>query len=88
MRTVEEKEQLLKSLRRIEGQVRGIQAMLDEDRYCIDVLIQIQAARAALTQVGLRILDQHAKGCVVQAIQHGNDAIIDEMLDAIRKFMR
>lgn len=82
------KEQLLTQLRRIEGQVRGIQKMLEEDRYCIDILIQIQAARASLTQVGLSVLDGHVKGCVVKAVQHGDNEILDELMDAVKKFSR
>lgn len=87
-RTAEEKAALLKSLHRIEGQIRGIEKMLEEERYCIDILIQVQAARAALTQVGLTILESHAKGCVVNAIHQGRAEIIDELLDAIKKFTR
>lgn len=88
MRDSKEKDKLLKSLRRVEGQVRGIQNMLEDERYCIDVLIQVQAARAALTTIGLTILEQHAKGCVVNAIQHGDETIIDELLDTIKQFAR
>jgi len=88
MRTQEEKEKLLNGLRRIEGQVRGLQSMIEEDRYCIDILIQVQAARAALTSIGLSVLEKHAKGCVVGAVQDGNEAIIDELLDTIKKFIR
>ncbi|MCX7780037.1 MAG: metal-sensitive transcriptional regulator [Negativicutes bacterium] len=88
MKDQAKKQAVLKSLRRIEGQVRGLQSMVEEDRYCIDVLIQVQAVRAALTQVGLAVLEQHAKGCVTHAVQQGNSEIIDEMLDAIKKFMR
>lgn len=88
MRDSKEKDKLLKSLRRVEGQVRGIQNMLEDERYCIEVLIQVQAARAALTTIGLTILEQHAKGCVVSAIQHGDEKIIDELLDTIKQFAR
>ena len=88
MRSEEEKVKLVKSLRRVEGQIRGIQNMLDDERYCIDILIQIQAARAALTTIGLNLLEMHAKGCVVQAVQHGDTQIIDELLETIKKFTR
>ena len=59
------KDQLLKRLRRVEGQVRGVQNMVDEDRYCIDVLTQISAVQAALDKVALGLLDDHARHCVV-----------------------
>lgn len=87
-RTAEEQAKLLAQINRIEGQVRGIGKMVDEGRYCIDVLIQIQAARAALTKVGLIVLEDHAKGCVVDALERGETAIIDELIDAVKKFVR
>lgn len=87
-RTKEEQDKLLAQINRIEGQVRGIGKMVAEDRYCIDVLIQVQAARAALTKVGLIILEGHAKGCVVDAVQRGEAAVIDELVDAVKKFVR
>ena len=61
------KDQLLKRLRRIEGQVRGIEGMVDDDRYCIDVITQIGAVQAALDKVALGLLDDHARHCVVGA---------------------
>lgn len=87
-RTKDEQDRLIAQLGRIEGQVRGIAKMVTEDRYCIDVLIQVQAARAALTTVGLAILDDHAKGCVVEAVERGDTAVIDELVDAVKKFVR
>lgn len=87
-RTKEEQDKLLAQINRIEGQVRGIGKMVAEDRYCIDVLIQVQAARAALTKVGLIVLEGHAKGCVVDAVQRGEAAVIDELVDAVKKFVR
>ncbi|MBP2651988.1 MAG: transcriptional regulator [Firmicutes bacterium] len=87
-RTEKEQQALINNIKRIEGQVRGIQRMVDEDRYCIDILIQVQAARAALTQVGLSILEAHAKGCVVNAIEQGDLAIVDELMDTVKKFVK
>ena len=58
-------------LRRIEGQVRGIQKMVDEDRYCIDVLTQVNATRAALESVALQLLAEHTEHCVAEAIRSG-----------------
>ena len=59
------KDQLSKRLRRIEGQVRGVEGMVEDDRYCIDILTQISAIQAALDKVGLRLLEQHAAHCVI-----------------------
>jgi DNA-binding FrmR family transcriptional regulator len=87
-RTAEEQAELMAQINRIEGQVRGIGKMVAEGRYCIDVLIQVQAARAALTKVGLIVLEGHAKGCVVDALERGETAIIDELIDAVKKFVR
>ena len=87
-RSEKEQVKILNHLKKIEGQVRGIQHMIAEDRYCIDILIQVQAARAALTRVGLTILEDHAKGCVVNAVQQGDAASIDELIDAVKKFVR
>jgi DNA-binding FrmR family transcriptional regulator len=87
-RTEKEQASLLSQLKKIEGQVRGIHRMLEEDRYCVDILIQVQAARAALTRVGLAVLENHAKGCVVNAVQQGDAAVIDELIDAMKKFIR
>ena len=61
------KEQLLTRLRRVEGQVRGIQGMVDDERYCIDVLTQISAVQAALDKVALGLLDEHVRHCVMDA---------------------
>ena len=61
------KDQLQKRLRRVEGQVRGVQGMVEDDRYCIDVITQISAIQAALDKVALGLLDEHARHCVVGA---------------------
>lgn len=84
----EEQARLLRRIRRIEGQVRGIRKMVEDDRYCVDVIIQVQAARAALATVGLTILDAHSRGCVADALQAGDTAIIDELMATIKKFIR
>lgn len=84
----EVKENLLKRLRRIEGQVRGLQRMIEEEQYCVDILTQVVAARGALKKVGLKILDQHTHGCVRNAIEEEKNAdqIIDELMDVFAKF--
>jgi DNA-binding FrmR family transcriptional regulator len=83
------KDQLLARLRRIEGQIRGIETMVEEDRYCIDVLTQISAARAALDKVALGLLDDHAHHCVLGA-ESGpeRDAKTAELMDAVGRLMR
>jgi CsoR family transcriptional regulator, copper-sensing transcriptional repressor len=82
------KDQLQKRLRRIEGQVRGVQGMVDDDRYCIDVLTQITAIQAALDKVALALLDQHAKHCMVQGDDADRSEKTDEMMAAVGRFMR
>jgi DNA-binding FrmR family transcriptional regulator len=82
------KDQLRKRLRRIEGQVRGVQGMVEDDRYCIDVLTQISAIQAALDKVALGLLDEHARHCVMGA--EGGERVekTDELLAAVGRLMR
>jgi len=84
-----DKTALAKRLNRIEGQVRGISRMIDEDRYCIDVLTQISAVQSALDALALRLLEHHLHGCVQHAVRSGEgDRAIEEALGVIRKFAR
>jgi CsoR family transcriptional regulator, copper-sensing transcriptional repressor len=82
------KDQVLKRLARVEGQVRGVARMVEEDRYCIDVLTQISAAQAALDKVALGLLDDHAHHCVLGAAEHDRDAKTDELMAAVGRLMR
>jgi DNA-binding FrmR family transcriptional regulator len=82
------KDQLQTRLRRIEGQVRGIERMVEDDRYCIDVLTQIAAIQAALDKVALGLLDGHAHTCVIGAEPGEQDARTAEMMAAIGRLMR
>jgi DNA-binding FrmR family transcriptional regulator len=84
------KEQLNKRLARIEGQVRGISRMVDEDRYCIDVLTQIGAIQAALDKVALGLLDDHARHCLLGEGHGPKDAgeQADELMSAVGRLMR
>jgi CsoR family transcriptional regulator, copper-sensing transcriptional repressor len=76
-------------LRRIEGQVRGIQKMIDEDRYCIDVLTQVNAARAALESVALQLLADHTEHCVAEAVRSGSGSKkIRELNEAVERLVR
>jgi DNA-binding FrmR family transcriptional regulator len=80
------KEQLTKRLARIEGQVRGVSKMVDEDRYCIDVLTQISAVQAALDKVALGLLDGHTRHCLVGGASE--EASADELMAAVGRLMR
>ncbi len=82
------KEQLGTRLRRVEGQVRGIQKMVEDDRYCIDVLTQISAVQAALDKVALALLDQHAAHCVIGAAPEEQDEKTQELMAAVGRLMR
>src|SRR2546427_8190909 len=82
------KDQLLARLKRIEGQIRGIEGMVSEDRYCIEILTQISAAQAALDKVALGLLDGHAHTCVIGADPHERDERTGEMMAAIGRLMR
>jgi DNA-binding FrmR family transcriptional regulator len=86
------KDELAKRLARIEGQVRGIARMVDEERYCIDILTQLAAVGTALDAVGLRILDEHVRHCVRRALESGDAAEAEtkanELLEAVQRFAK
>ena len=87
----EDKDAVLKRLRRVEGQVRGLQRMVEEDTYCIDVLTQISAATKALEAVALSLLEDHLRHCVQEAITAGGpgaDQKITEAAEAVRRLVR
>ena len=87
----DDKEAILKRLRRIEGQVRGLQRMVEDDRYCIDVLEQVSAATRALQSVALALLDDHMAHCVADAVKTGGDeatAKLGEASAAIARLVR
>ena len=79
---IDDKEALTKRLRRVEGQVRGIQKMVDEDRYCIDILEQVSAATKALQAVALALLDDHLAHCVSDAVRKGGDEANEKLSEA------
>jgi len=88
---VDRKEDHLRRLRRVEGQVRGLQRMVENDEYCIDVLTQISAATRALQAVSIALIDEHLKHCVREAIAEGGDiadAKVQEASDAIARLVR
>lgn len=82
------REQLLARLKRVEGQIRGIEGMVRDDRYCIDILTQITAAQAALDKVALGLLDDHAHHCVLGAGEADREAKTDELMAAVGRLMR
>ena len=79
---------LLNRLSRIEGQVRGIKGMIEQDAYCTDVLVQVAAARAALNSFNKVLLESHIKTCVADNIQQGNLEVVDELVDTLQKLMK
>ncbi len=81
---VGDKEAVLKRLRRVEGQVRGLQRMVEDERYCIEIVTQIAAAKTALEQVALKLLEDHVQHCV----RAGGDEKVRELMEAVERFVR
>ncbi|MFY9914885.1 MAG: metal-sensitive transcriptional regulator [Nocardioidaceae bacterium] len=79
---VDDKSAYLKRLRRVEGQIRGLQRMVEEDKYCIDVLTQVSAATSALESFALSMLDEHLRSCVSHAVQEGGQEADDKITEA------
>lgn len=80
---------IISRLKKVEGQVRGIQKMLDEGRYCVEILLQINAAKAGLHKAGLQLLERHTKGCVSKAFKEDRgDVAIQELIEVIEKFIK
>ena len=86
-RTDDEKKKLINRLSRIEGQIRGIRQMVENDAYCVDILTQSAAARSAFTAFNRELLHRHMEGCVVRDIKN-DEADIDELMDIIGKLMK
>lgn len=86
---VRDKQGLQDRLKKIEGQVRGLQRMIEEDRYCVDVLVQVAAVRAALNKVGMALFEGHARGCMQAAVRRGEgDQSVSELMEVLEKFVR
>lgn len=82
-----DKKDLQDRLRRIEGQVRGLQRMVEEDQYCIDVLTQVNSVTSALRSVGMGLLDEHVRHCVKESLESGSgDEKVEELLAAVARF--
>ena len=88
LRAEEEKKKLLNRLRRIEGQVRGLQAMVESNAYCNDILIQSAAVSAAMNAFNRELLSSHIHSCVVRDIREGKDEVVDELVATLQKLMK
>ena len=88
VRAEEQKKQLLNRLRRMEGQLRGIEAMLERDAYCNDILIQSAAVNAAVNAFNKELLASHIRSCVANDIRAGHDEVIDELVSTMQKLMK
>ena len=88
LRSEEEYKKLCNRLSRVEGQIRGIRGMLDRDAYCVDILLQVAAANAALNAFSRELLSEHIKSCVVDDVRAGNDDKIEELLTVLQKLMK
>ena len=88
IREQQEKRALMNRLSRIEGQIRGVKSMIEEERYCVDILTQVAAVQAAFNGLTKEILASHIKGCVVKDIQDGNEDAVDELCELLKKLMR
>ena len=88
VRSPEEQKALLNRLKRIEGQVRGLEKMVEESAYCPDILVQTSAVNSALNSFSKELLASHLKSCVVNDIREGNDEVIDELVDTLKKLMK
>lgn len=87
-RTADEQKKLVTRLKRIEGQVRGIQKMVEDDLYCPDILVQVSAVTSALNSFNKELLACHIRGCVAKDIRQGKDESIDELVTVLQKVMK
>ena len=87
-RSAEELKTLMNRLNRIEGQVRGVKRMLEEDAYCVDILIQVSAFNSPLNSFNKELLANHIRSCVVENVRSGNEEVIDELVKTIQKLMK
>jgi DNA-binding FrmR family transcriptional regulator len=85
---IENKDALVKRLRRLGGQIGGVERMIEEERYCIDILTQVSAIQAALDKVALEVLDDHARHCVVTASDENREEMTEEMMGAVSRLIR
>lgn len=88
LREISEKNELMNRLKRIEGQVRGLEGMLEKDAYCTDILMQVSAVTSALNSFSRQLLASHIRTCVADNIRNGNYEVIDELVTALQKLMK
>lgn len=86
VRSNEDKKELINRINRIIGQLNGISKMIQDDRYCQDILIQLSASKSAINSLSSEILDNHLHSCVVQAIKNGDEKVLDEINDLFKKY--
>ena len=87
-RSEEERKKLIHRLNRIEGQIRGIRGMVENDAYCADILVQSAAVNAAVNAFNKELLASHIRGCVARDIREGKDEVIDELVATLQKLMK
>lgn len=88
---VAQKEDIIRRLKKIEGQVKGLQRMVDNEKYCVDILIQVAAVRAAINKVGVLIFENHSRECLQKAVEKDinlQDESIDELITVLSKFIK
>ena len=86
---LDSKDDLINRLKKIEGQVKGIQRMVEADKYCVDVLIQVAAVRAAINRVGTIVFEHHSRGCIRKAVEDKDqEAAIEELIGVLSKFIK
>lgn len=83
-----ERKDLITRLNRIEGQIRGIRGMVEEERYCVDILTQVSAVQSALNSFNKELLANHIHSCVVEDIRSGDEQVVEELCDTIKKLMK
>lgn len=88
VRTEEELKSLTNRLNRIEGQVRGVRSMLENDAYCIDILTQVSAINSALNSFNRILISNHIKSCVAEHVREGDDQVLDELVNTLQKLMK
>lgn len=87
-RSEEERKNMINRLNRIEGQIRGIRGMLEKDAYCVDILVQSSAVKAAVNSFNKDLIASHIRGCVARDIREGKDEVIDELVSTLLKLMK
>lgn len=88
IRSEEERKALINRLSRIEGQVRGIKNMVEEDRYCVDIITQVSAITSAMNSFNKELLSTHIKTCVLRDVKNGKEETVDELLETLKRIMR